>query len=175
MSVLKAAALVIGPLVCGALFFWRAAPPQRPGAYVEAGDAVYALGECEQGSTVGAPGVPLAEVVAVSVLLPNDSPAAVVAAESARLYLKVVDHAHPAVDYSRVPLESTVRRMQSRVFRVAPRVPLRWEPDGALERTYREALAHTAGTRSAMEVLLQLEVPAPGGSCVRSVSLGAPR
>lgn len=174
----KALALIIGPLLCGGLFFLAAAPRQAPGAYVEIADGVYRLPACVDGaqpaeavSTTAL--VAPSEVLSFFLVLPDNVSAA--QAGSARLFLKAVNHAEPKTDYGRTALPTTVRRMDSRVYRVTSGQSLRWDSRGLTGSVYRQALPRVLGSRATTELLVELEVPAPpASSCRYAVTLGPP-
>jgi hypothetical protein len=152
-----ALAIIVGPLLCGAIFFVTRGPAQKPGAYVETAAAV-ALGE----------------VRAFFLVLPDRAPARA-SADGAQLSLRVVNHAEPQIDYGRAPLPTTIRRMNANVYRVSSDQTLRWDPRGPTDAIYRRALARMPGNRATTEVLLVLEVPQPhAGSCLYAMTLGPP-
>jgi hypothetical protein len=176
---LKAFALIVGPILCGTVFFLTKAPAQAPGAYVELADGVYRLSTCVSGisSVAGvsttAPVAP-GEVRSFYLLLP-DSVSAPANAQSARLYFKVVNHAEPQTDYGRTPVATTVRRLHQRVYRVTSEQALRWDPHGVTSAVYRQALSRIPSNRATTELLLELEVPAPpAGACRYAVIVGPP-
>jgi hypothetical protein len=176
---LKALVLIVGPLLCGAVFFLTEAPAQTPGAYVELPDGVYRLPPCVAGSSpitglsTTAPAAP--EGVRSFYVLSPDSASAPARARSARLYLKVVNHAEPQTDYGRAPLGTMVHRMHPHVYRVTSDQSLRWDSGGVIGSVYRQALARMPGHRATIDLLLELDVPeSSGGSCRYAVTLGSP-
>jgi hypothetical protein len=175
---IKALALIVGPILCGVLFFLAEAPAQTPGAYVETADGIYRLSTCEPGASNVAGVSTAAPVVAGDVLrfylvLPDDS--AAVHAQAARLYLTVVNHAESEADYGRARLATVVRRMNSRVYRFRPEQALQWGSSEVTRSVYEQALAKMPGSRATAELLVELEVPAPtAGLCRYAVSLGPP-
>jgi hypothetical protein len=172
-----ALAIIVGPLLCGAIFFVTRGPVQKPGAYVETADGVYPLPTCLAGTSPdvsAAAAVALGEVRAFFLVLPDRAPARA-SADGAQLSLRVVNHAEPQIDYGRAPLPTTIRRMNANVYRVSSDQTLRWDPRGPTDAIYRRALARMPGNRATTEVLLVLEVPQPhAGSCLYAMTLGPP-
>jgi hypothetical protein len=172
---IKAAALILGPLLCGVIFFLVAAPAATPGAYLELADGVYPLSPCRDGVSP-AGGVPASAPGGVQafLLLAGDAVPAPADAQSARLYLKVVNHADPQTDYGRTALPTAVQRLNPRVYKVTTEQVLRWDSRGLMNAVYRQALSLKPGDRATTEVVVELEVPAPAGACRYAVSLGPP-
>jgi hypothetical protein len=174
-----ALALIIGPLLCGGLFFLAAAPHQAPGAYIEIADGIYRLPTCVSGALPAEAVSRTAWVVPGDVLsfflvLP-DSVSAPPPVGSAKLFLKAVNHAEVQTDYGRTPLPTIVRRMAPAVYRVTSDQSLRWDSRGLTGSVYRQALARIPGNRDTAELLLELDVPAPPASpCRYVVTLGPP-
>lgn len=176
---IKALALIVGPILCGVVFFLTEAPAQTPGVYVEIADGIYHLSTCVSGTSSVAGVSTTAPVVTGDVLsfflvLP-DNVSAPTNAKSARLYLNVVNHAEPQTEYGRTPLATAVHRMNPHVYRVMSDQLLRWDSRGVTNSVYQQALSHIPGNRATTELLVELEIPAPpAGPCTYAVVLGPP-
>jgi hypothetical protein len=169
-------ALIAGPLLCGIIFFRVAAPAQAPGVYIDIADDIHRLSTCVDGASDGdvsgsAPVAP-GGVQSFFLVLP-DTVAARTSAPSARLYLRVANHAEPRIDYGRAPIGTTVRRMGARAYRVTSDQALRWDSRGATGAFYRQALSRFGGNRETTELLVELEIATPA-VCRYSVTLGPP-
>jgi hypothetical protein len=174
-ALLLALALIGGPILCGAAYFMATRPAQAPGVYVELVDGVYPLPACAAGTDISSTAaVTPGDIRSLFIVLP-DAASAAANAETAKLYLRVVNHAEPQTDYGRTPLPATVARMSSRVYRVRSDRALRWDPQGLTNTVYRQALSRMLGNRATTEVLLELEVPERGtASCRYALTLGPP-
>lgn len=169
---IKAAALIAGPLLLAALLFQIQAPGRNPGVYVEVesrsggGGSTYAV----PGYPVGA--VPNASDVAMSTLAVNgvlrsffivdpDASNVAVSATSTKLYFLVMDNAGEALRGDPLPLPLTIRQINPRAYRVtSPEL----EPNQPLGfQHYREVLARVAGSRVAMDLLAALVVQDSAG------------
>jgi hypothetical protein len=164
---IRAAALIAGPLLLAAVVFQIRAPGRNPGVYVEVesrsggGGSTYAV----PGYPVG--DVPIASDVAMNTLAVNgvlrsffivDPGAASVAVSptSTQLYFLVMNHADEALRGDPRSLPSTIRRINPRVYRVtSPEL----EPNQPLGiQYYRQVLARAAGSRAAMDLVVALVV-----------------
>ena len=183
---IRSLALIGGPLLCGVVFFLLAAPAQAPGVYVEIGDGLnrneiadglYRLSTCIDGASdvdvSGTAPVAPGGVSSFFLVLP-DTVAARTPAPSARLYLRVANHAAPRIDYGRAPIGATVGRMAPRVYRVTSDQALRWDAPGATSSFYWQALSRLGGNRETTELLVELEITTPLAACRYAVTLGPP-
>src|SRR5688572_24782556 len=124
---LRATALIAGPILFAALVFQLQAPGRHPGVYVEVdsgkGDHTYTL----RGHAVGA--VPEPSDVAMQTLglngilrsffLVDPDPSVVAAGATAiKLYFLVVDNADEAFRAEPIPMTVTVRQINPRVYRI---------------------------------------------------------
>lgn len=170
----RALALVLGPIVCGAVFVLLAAPPETPGAYAVTASGVYPLpGAPEQTcrgdlhpATVHPPpplGVPVLDDVTQGLtfyVVSAHRSAVGSNLVSARLFFFIGRNGPQAVgpDYQSVPV--TVRQANARVHQV---VVARFD-DEVSEARYRQVLAHVPGSRATLEGALALVV-SDHGAC----------
>jgi hypothetical protein len=178
MCLAKAFALIVGPILLGAVFLLATAPPKAPGVYVEVADVVYHLVPCgmSDAGTLSANAPAYRGIVQSFFVVFPDPPQAPLPANWAQLYFTVVDHAQPEADFGRHALATDIRSMSPRIHRVVSGQALRWEFGALAESVYRQSLARHVGNRATTELLLELEFTAfPGDrKCRHAVVLGPP-
>jgi hypothetical protein len=176
---IKVVTLILGPILCGVVLFLIEAPAQTPGAYLEITEFVYSPLSACRSETVPAKEVwanaPVVPQVRSFFLVLADRSSAPVSAQSARLYLRVVNHAEPGADYGREPIATTVHRMNAHVYRITSDPMPRWDAKGLTGSIYRQALSRHPGNRATTELQAELETRSPsGGFCRYAVTLGPP-
>lgn len=174
----KAFALIVGPILLGVGAFFTMAPPQTAGVYVEIADNFYPLSACDtedaRAFSTHAPATP--DKVASFYVVHADTASTPLSDGMAQLFLTVVNHAQPEMDFERLAIDTDVHTMSPGVYRVASSHDLKWEFGGLSESVYRQALARHPGNRATTELLIELDVPDPSGrgTCRYGMVLGPP-
>ena len=162
-----ASALIVVPLVAGALFFFVTAPAMRPGVYIEVARGniidVFPLGGTSTGAEPAA-------AAANAVVLPEgelraflvvETPgvASVRTAASMALYTFAVDTADPRLTTERIPLPSEIRRVNHRIVRISSEeLGAGWDARHLAFQHYRRVLAQTTSPRASLEAFVGLEL-----------------
>lgn len=169
---IRAAALITGPILFAALFFQLQAPGRGPGVYVEVesrsggGGSTYPLTGYAIGETPPPPDV-TANTLAVNGVLrsffivdPERSNVSV-SATSTKLYFLVMNNADEAFRSEPAPLPATIHHINPRVYRITSEAI---EPDRPLAlQYYRRILARVPGSRATMELLVGLVIQDASG------------
>ncbi len=160
---IRAAALIAGPILFAALFFQLQAPRTDAGVYVEVERAggfgrPYAL----SGYAVGA--VPAIADMTMNTLAVNGhlrsffivdpDPARLSAsATSTKLYFLVVNNADEAFHAEPLAVPVTIRQVNPRVYRITSS---EFGPTSRGFQYFRQVLSHATGSRATMELLVGL-------------------
>jgi hypothetical protein len=180
--ILTVSALIAVPLLCGELYFRMYAPGQAPGVYLESSAGLFTLSgyspdQAGSGEAVlKSPVIPYGPPAAFYIVGPRESPLAAHAA-SATLWCFVVEADAPFRARA-LPVPATVRQINPRAYRVtADELKKPWGPESVPFKAYQQALARTIGSRTAMAVMIGVEVQAsPGGPRqMYSVRVGPPQ
>jgi hypothetical protein len=168
--VIRAAALIAGPILFAALVFQLQAPGREAGVYVEVSrGGGFGLPYALSGYTVGA--VPAISDVATNTLTVNGSlrsffivdpePATLpVSATSTKVYFLVVNNADEAFRAEPLALPVTIRQVNPRVYRITSS---EFGPESRGSQYYRQVLSHATGSRATMELLVGLVVQDSSG------------
>jgi len=169
---IKAAALIAGPILFAALYFQLRAPGRDPGVYVEVesrsggGGSTYPL----SGYAIGA--VPAPADVTANTLVVNgvlrsffivdpDRSNVAVSPASTKLCFLVMNNADEAFRAEPLPLTSTIDHINPRVYRVTSE---ELEPDRPIGfKYYRQILARAPGSRATMDLLVGLVIQDAAG------------
>jgi hypothetical protein len=183
VKVLGVSALLAVPLLCGQLYFQIYAPGQQPGVYLESGDGLFTLSgySADRPGSSGeavlkSPVIPDGPPVAFYIVGPRESPLAA-NATSATLWCFVVDADAPFRAQA-LPVPATVRQINPRAYRIsAAELKKPWGPESVPFKAFQQALARTRGSRTAMAVMIGLEVQASaaGPRQMYSVRVGPPQ
>ena len=175
---LKSSTLVLGPVLCGALYFWWAAAPQRPGVYVETIEGTTRLPDCDPGAHFGTAlsgSAPVWSREVTSFFVVTGDGVQPADAAAAKLQWRLIDHGAPDQPYPVAPVATQTYRLSSTVYRIKSDRPLRWDTAGSAGVALRAGLAAVHGNRATTDVLLELELPAHGAAPCRSgIVLGPP-
>jgi hypothetical protein len=183
VKVLGVSALLAVPLLCGELYFQMSAPGQEPGVYLESRAGLFTLSgySADRPGSSGeavlkSPVIPDGPPVAFYIVGPRESPLAA-NAPSATLWCFVVDADAPYRAHA-LPVPATIRQINPHVYRVsADELKKPWGPESVPFKAYQQALARTAGSRTATAVMVGLEVnaSAAGPRQMYSVRVGPPQ
>ena len=167
---IAAAAIIAGPILVAALSFQLRAPGRGPGVYVESETGAVTSTHSVPGSLVAE--LPAPSAVSVNTLVvraggfrsffvvdtPPPRPAATATAPA--LYFFVVNNADETFRSELLPVPSTIRQINSRVYQVTFKDV---EPERLGLTYYRQVLAGAAGSRATMELILGLLIQDSSG------------
>ena len=164
---MKAAAIILGPIIVGVLFFFVEARGQKSGVYLETPNGVFELPEYSTGT---APPFPVAvqhvpiptDVRALSFFVVGPLSDQLAGHEQdAALYFFVVDRSDERFQSASRQIHITVRRVNPRVYHITSDDIDRWQRNGPASRHFRDVLALTTRSRGNMELLAGLVLPDP--------------
>jgi hypothetical protein len=165
--------MILGPILCGALFFFVKAGGQQPGVYLETSKGIFELSEYSTGTAPPFAGAvrrvsvpPDPSVLSFFVVGPPSFPLAA-HAQSAALYFFVVDDSDESFQSAYLPLRISVRRVNPRVYHITSE-DLQARAQNELGGRYlREVLGRTARSRGNLQLLAGLALPESSNGLLR--------
>jgi hypothetical protein len=159
---IKAVAITLGPILCGALLFFAEAGGQKPGVYLDTPRGMFELSRYSTAAAPPFPGVlqrvavpPDARVISFFVVGPPGFPIAAHVADAA-LYLFVVDRRDEGFQSEYLPIRTHVTRASSQLVHITSEDL--GEESPLPGRFFQDVLSRTIRSRASVELYVGLAV-----------------
>lgn len=158
---IKAVAVILGPILCGALLFFAEAGGQKPGVYLDTPRGMFALSRFSTAAGPPFPDVlqrvavpPDARVISFFVVGRPGFPIAAQLADAA-LYLFVVDRRDESFQSEYLPIRTHVSQASPEAFHITSEDLREKNLSG---RFFQDVLSRTIRSRASMELYVGLDV-----------------
>jgi hypothetical protein len=174
---IKAVAITLGPILCGALLFFAQAGGQKPGVYLDTPRGMFELSRYSTATSPPFPDVlqrvavpPDARVISFFVVGPPGFPIVAHVAD-ATLYLFVVDRRDQGFQSEYLPIRTHITRASPEAFHITSEDLGEKSLSG---RFFQDVLSRTSRSRASMELYVGLAVSdaAAGSRRLYSVRFG---